>query len=145
MVASNPQLQRGRGWTILLVDDEPDILESLQELLQQGMASTTVVTRTSGRAGLAYLDAHPVDLVISDFKMPGMDGIAFLTECRRRYPWMPRVMLTAYPSADLESQARDQASVDAFLSKAGDPMQIMAAIKQLSADLQRGLGYEVPR
>lgn len=134
------------SWKVLLVDDEPDILESLKGLIEEGLPGTKVVTCRSGRTALELLSrSSGVHLLVSDFKMPEMDGLAFLAEARRRYPYIPRVMLTAYPSPDLEAKARDEASVDAFLSKAGSPTQILAAIKRLSADLQRRLGYDIPR
>ncbi|MDB5790775.1 MAG: chemotaxis protein CheY, partial [Massilia sp.] len=73
-----------RAGTILCVDDEPNILSALRRLFRsQGYE---VLTAQSAREGLAVLEARPVDVVISDMRMPGMDGVQFLEQARARWP-----------------------------------------------------------
>ena len=72
--------------TILLVDDEPDILLSIKVLLERSPMGLEVVTASSGAEGLEVLRSREVDLVISDFKMPGMDGIEFLMQAHQLKP-----------------------------------------------------------
>ena len=133
-----------RAWIILLVDDEPDILLSLKEILELTINGTKVLTSPSGAEALKLVASTNVDLVVSDFKMPGMDGIEFLSRCRSLRPSTPRVMLTAYPSRELEARARSEAGVDAFLWKAGDPDEVIGAIGKTMTALQRKLAYDLP-
>ncbi|MDB5907373.1 MAG: two-component system response regulator, partial [Massilia sp.] len=81
-----------RTGTILCVDDEPNILSALRRLFHpQGYE---VLTAQSAREGLAVLDARPIDLVISDMRMPEMDGVQFLEQARARWPDTLRLLLT---------------------------------------------------
>jgi CheY-like chemotaxis protein len=113
--------------TMLAVDDEPDILEGFAMLLE-GNLRVHVVTATSGAEGLRILENTPVDLVISDYRMPGMDGCAFLERAHRMAPEVPLVMVTAYPDEDLERRALD-IGVRGFLSKALDPEALVEEIR----------------
>jgi CheY-like chemotaxis protein len=132
-----------RPWVVLFVDDEPDILESLSALFAASLPGATVVIAPSGRAGLDLLAKQTVDLIVSDFRMPGMDGVEFLSRCRRLYPKVPRVMLTAFPSEELANQAVREAFVDSFLSKAMDPDKLLAEVASLVKGLQDGTARKV--
>ena len=69
--------------TVLLVDDEPSVLSALRRLFRtQGYR---IEQCTSGADGLELLQRMSVDLVVSDMRMPGMDGAAFLAACIRRW------------------------------------------------------------
>ena len=127
-----------RPWVILFVDDEPDILASLVDLVGVGLPGTKVLTAPSGRAGLDVLEKERVDLIVSDFKMPGMDGVEFLYQCRRLHPKVPRVMLTAFPTEELANRAVREAFVDSFLSKAVDPDQLIGEVAALLERLRAG-------
>jgi CheY-like chemotaxis protein len=120
-----------RPWVLLLVDDEPDILTSIKSLLESSIGSLKVITAPSGRIGLELLERERVDLIVSDFKMPGMDGIEFLYQCRRHHPSIPRVMLTAFGNEDLARRAVVDAFVGSFLSKGADPEQLVSGVSQL--------------
>jgi response regulator RpfG family c-di-GMP phosphodiesterase len=85
--------------TLLLVDDEPNILSALRRLLRP--AGYRILLADSGAAGLALLAQEPVDLVISDMRMPAMSGAQFLAEVRQRWPDTVRLLLTGY--ADIQS------------------------------------------
>src|SRR5215471_10795754 len=79
--------------TILIVDDDPTVLDTLDHLLS---AEYTVLTAIDGESALAVLEEHgPPTVVISDLKMPGMNGIELLGEIRHRYPETSRVLHTA--------------------------------------------------
>jgi CheY-like chemotaxis protein len=80
---------------VLLVDDEPTVrLVLAQELAEEGFE---VVDAADGAAALALLDRPvPVDLLVSDLAMPGMDGVALIREARRRCPGLPAILLTGY-------------------------------------------------
>ena len=120
-----------RPWVVLYVDDEGDILEAIQELLEAKIPGVRVLTAASGREALEVLERERIDLVVSDFKMPGMDGIEFLFQARRAHPNIPRVMFTAFQSEDLARRALAEALVSAFLSKTTEPEHLVSRIAAL--------------
>jgi len=90
--------------TVLLADDEWLLLWSLERLLiKQGM---NVIKAPTGGAALALLKDHQVDWVISDFKLPDINGVEVLAEARRIQPGVKMALMTAYGSAEVESAAR---------------------------------------
>jgi len=97
---------------VLLVDDDPTFLADLRDLLGTYMSRLQFVTAGDGGQGLAALDGGPVDLIISDFNMPGMDGLQFLDAAKQRAPGVPRVLLSGDPrftpstSADIVRERR---------------------------------------
>jgi len=100
---------------LLLVDDEPGILSSLRRLLRP--EGYTIHVAESGQAGLELLEREPVDLVISDMRMPEMDGARFLEQVRGRWPNVIRILLTGY--ADIEStiNAINKGEIYRYISK----------------------------
>lgn len=106
--------------TVLIVDDEEDILESLASLFEAAIPDIEVTTATSGPEALDFLRQRPVDLIISDYKMPSMNGVEFLSEAERLHPETPRLMITAYPDPDLAAQAVRKAHVALLISKPFD-------------------------
>lgn len=120
-----------RPWVILVVDDEPDILGSFKQLLEMSMPNVRVIIATSGRTGIEILEKERVDLVMSDFKMPGMDGLEFLVQARRIRPGLPRVMFTAFADEELARRAISEAVVNEFMSKNVDPDDMVHKVEAL--------------
>ena len=89
---------------ILVVDDEENIALILQEGLE-GLPYCQVAIATSGKQALQMFGQQPFDLLITDYKMPEINGIALATRVRQLYPQTAIVMLTAYSSAELCEQA----------------------------------------
>ena len=114
-----------RPWVLLVVDDEPDILAAIADLVEHEIPGVKVLQAASGRQGLDALQSERVDGIISDFKMPDMDGLQFLIIARQCHPTIPRVMLTAYPDPVLTRLANEDAAVQAFLSKALEPEDLL--------------------
>lgn len=85
--------------TLLFVDDEPNILKALRRLFRGN--EYVIHMAEGGEEGLKILSEHPIDLVISDMRMPYMDGTEFLTQVAERWPDTIRILLTGF--ADLES------------------------------------------
>lgn len=85
--------------TILLLDDEPEVLTCLVEMLQR--LNYRVLTETDGSSALSRISAGASpDLVITDHRMPGMDGLEFVSALRAMLPSVPVVMFTAYGSLE---------------------------------------------
>ena len=105
--------------TILAVDDDESIRESLRRLLSTD--GYQVLTAESGEEGLEILRASPdVQLVISDHNMPGMSGVDFLKLVRSRHPAVMRVMLTADPDPETVVRSINEGEVYRFIRKPWD-------------------------
>ena len=114
--------------TLLLVDDEEAILSSLRRLFRRD--GYHLLTATSGAQGLALLAQQPVDVILSDQRMPGMTGIDFMREARRRHPHTVRMTLSGY--TDLESiiEAVNEGAVYKFLTKPWDDDLLRSHVAQ---------------
>ena len=84
--------------TVLVVDDEEDMLWMLQRNLNKGMKDVEILAAKSGEEALAILSDKSVNLVITDINMPGMNGLDLLIEINNRYPQTGVIIMTAYPS-----------------------------------------------
>lgn len=119
VAATNPSL--------LFVDDEPNILSSLRRLFRP--LGYRVAVAGSGEEGLEYLGNHAVDLVISDMRMPEMDGAQFLDAVRQRWPDTIRILLTGY--ADIEStiNAINKGEIFRYVSKPWNDQDILLIVR----------------
>ena len=84
---------------ILIVDDELSMRDFLKILFESEGYEVTVVPDAATALDLA-VNNDPFDLVMTDIRMPGMNGLELLTELKQRFPDLPVVMLTAYASPD---------------------------------------------
>jgi two-component system response regulator GlrR len=112
---------------LLVVDDDTDLLRLLSMRLES--AGYRVSTATSAEAALAQLDVERPQLVISDVRLPGRDGLALYDEVRRRHPALPVILLTAHgtiPDA-VEATAR---GVFTYLTKPYDGKELLEKIAQ---------------
>lgn len=120
--------------TILIVDDEADIVTALGRGLERGIPGVRVLAASSGHAALEILARQRVDVVISDNKMPGMLGIDFLVQARAVSPGATRMMLTAYPEERLLERSVNDARVRYFFTKPYTLVDIVASVKAALAD-----------
>src|SRR5207237_254003 len=90
---------------VLIVDDDPALLQALPQALRLRMRGVTVETADSAATALDRIDAGQYDAIVTDIKMPGMDGLALLAEIRGRQPDTPTVMITGHGEHDLALQA----------------------------------------
>jgi response regulator RpfG family c-di-GMP phosphodiesterase len=117
-----------KGPTILCVDDEPNILSSLRRLFRaQGFQ---VLTAEGGQAGLALLETETVDLVISDMRMPEMDGAQFLAQVRVRWPATVRLLLTGYSDVTSTIAAINRGEIYRYITKPWDDHDIVLIVRQ---------------
>ena len=114
--------------TILFVDDEPAILSALRRLLRR--EGWNILTAGSGREGLAVLREHPVDLVVSDMRMPEMDGATFLKQVREAYPDTIRITLTGHADRESVSRAFEQADIYQVIAKPWDDGELKAVLRE---------------
>jgi response regulator RpfG family c-di-GMP phosphodiesterase len=114
--------------TILCVDDEPNILSSLKRLFRA--KGFQVRLAESGAAGLALLESEPVDLVISDMRMPEMDGTQFLAQVRVRWPDTVRLLLTGYSDINSIIDAINRGEIFRYIAKPWDDNDIVLIVRQ---------------
>jgi CheY-like chemotaxis protein len=102
--------------TILFVDDERQLLSVLASNLEENIESLDVVTASNATEAVERLESIAVDCVVSDYKMPGSDGLELLERCRERDPDVPFILFTSKGSEDIASRAID-ADVTDYLQK----------------------------
>lgn len=106
---------------VLVVDDDPVVGESFNRVLSgKGYA---VITASNGEEALAKLKAEQYDLVFTDLRMPGMDGLEVAERVKAKQPWTPVVIVTGYGSGPSEERAW-AAGVSDFLNKPLSPEMI---------------------
>jgi CheY-like chemotaxis protein len=113
---------------VLCVDDEAEVLAALRRCLRN--EPYEVITVLGAREALARLGQGPVDLVITDQKMPGMSGTDFLYEVRRRSPRTARAILTGYETPSTIRRGFESGA-DAFLYKPWDDNALKSKIRRI--------------
>lgn len=119
----------GPAKLVLIVDDDRDILESYARLLERSVPNIRVHTAASPDAALAMLAGERYALIISDYRMPNMNGLDFLTRAHALQPDAVRILVSAYPDADLESRAGALVGEENFFSKAGNPEVLITRVQ----------------
>mgnify|MGYP003382079972 CR=1 FL=1 len=114
--------------TLLFVDDEPGILSSLRRLFRPH--GYRILVAESGALGLAELEKTPVDLVISDMRMPEMDGATFLKAVRQRWPDTVRILLTGYADVTSTVAAINEGEIYRYVSKPWDDTEIVNTVRE---------------
>ncbi len=113
--------------TLLLVDDEPAILSALRRLLRP--MGYRLLLAEGGPAALALLAQEPVDLVLSDMRMPGMDGAQLLQAVRERWPETARLLLTGYADISSTIAAINQGEILRYIAKPWDDQELLLAVR----------------
>ena len=111
---------------ILLVDDEKAILSALRRVLRT--KGFEIYAVESGAEALELLANTKVDLIISDMRMPQMDGATFLKAARESYPAIKRVLLTGYADMESTTKAINDGGIFGYLSKPWDANQLIQLV-----------------
>ncbi|WP_052736435.1 ATP-binding protein [Aquincola tertiaricarbonis] len=126
---------------VLVVDDEPEIAQLLAEIL--GAGGCQVQVAHDGQEALALLAHHPVDVVLTDFKMPGLDGAGLHAEILRRQPRLARrVIVVTGDTLSSESQAFLRTSGLRVLDKPFRKDDVLRAVREVGALASPGVGME---
>lgn len=121
--------------TILLVDDEPNVLSSLRRVLRR--EGWNLLTAGSGREGLDLLDRQPVDVVVSDIRMPEMDGVAFLEQVKERHPGAARIILTGFVERGNIATVVERAGIQQIIAKPWDDEELRVILREVLAQRDR--------
>ena len=113
---------------VLFVDDELRFLEGLQRMLRSQRHEWEMAFAPSGHAALALMEASPFDVIVSDLRMPGMDGGALLTRVRAAYPQVVRIILSDH--TELPTALQLVPVAHQFLAKPCDAEMLRVAIER---------------
>ncbi|MCX2899452.1 HD domain-containing phosphohydrolase [Pseudomonas mandelii] len=113
---------------VLLVDDEESILNSLRRLLRG--QPYDVLLATSGAQALEIMAQQPIDLVMSDARMPNMDGATLLAQVYQLYPQTTRIMLTGYADPAAIIKAINEGQIHRYISKPWHDEELLLTLRQ---------------
>ena len=113
---------------ILFVDDEPRVLDGLRRLLRTHRDRWDMVFALGGAAAMTELERGAFDVIVTDMRMPEMDGLALLTAVRERWPRTARIVLSGY--MDMEVLLRSTSVAHQFLAKPCDPAELEAVVER---------------
>ncbi len=116
---------------ILFVDDESNILLGLKRMLHSMRKEIDFYFAEGGKEALELLAAQEINVIVSDMRMPGMDGATLLTTVMEKYPQIIRIMLTGH--ADDQSILRTIPVVHQFLEKPSDPITLKEVLSRACA------------
>ena len=114
---------------VLIVDDHPIVRRGLKQVLQDE-PDFAVLEAGTAREALHEIKQQPVDLVIADIDLPGMNGIELLKEIKQQYKKTPVLMLSVYPEDQVAVRVL-RAGAAGFLSKEAAPEQLVVAIRKI--------------
>lgn len=113
---------------LLLVDDEINILSALKRLLRQDKYD--IMTANNGQEALEALKNSPVDVIVTDQRMPGMTGVEFLRLAKESYPDTIRIVLSGYTELQSVTDAVNEGAVYKFLTKPWDDVQLRGHVAE---------------
>src|SRR5580704_7858153 len=111
---------------LLFVDDNPVVLQSLQRQLHSLAEEWQMSFMECGQTALDFMAANPVDVIVADMMMPGMDGAELLAEVKRHYPAVIRIVLSG--EADREANLRLVGPAHQYLAKPCNAEELRGAV-----------------
>jgi len=135
---------------VLIVDDDDALRESLAMLLSA--EGYDLVSAANGEEALVRLDETPVDVILCDLRMPGIDGFDLIPQLGRRLPGVPVILMSAHGTTDLAIEAIERGAYD-YLAKPFQPSELLLMLRKtqererlrranqlLQRDVERALG-----
>jgi len=117
--------------SVLVIDDDPDMRQVLSDFLQR--SGYRVVEAANGREGIFAAECEPIDAVILDKEMPGMNGLDVLSFFRHRCPRLPIIFITAFGGRDDEDESRRRGAW-LYLEK---PFRVAMVVEAVQSVLER--------
>lgn len=121
-------------WTVLAVDDEPNILAALRRLFRA--TGWRILTAGNAQEALALLTIEPVNAVLSDMRMPGMDGVQLLEKVRLGWPHIARLLLTGQADLGSTIAAINRGGLHRYITKPWNDDELVLTLRQV-AQIQR--------
>jgi len=128
MTSLSEQKQDKIKGVILFVDDEKNILSSLTRLFRPVIEK--ILTAESGAEGLKILEEESVDIIVSDMRMPQMDGAEFLEKVTEKWPETIRILLTGYADITSTINAINKGNIYRYISKPWEDNDIILSVRQ---------------
>jgi len=119
--------------TVLLVDDDQEMLVSLEEGLSKYDETFSITTAEDGLRAVDQLKNNTISLVVTDLKMPKMDGFSLLSHIMEHYPEIPVIIITGYSTSDMERLAREGGAIG-YIAK---PFMIDDLAKRIITTLRK--------
>jgi DNA-binding NtrC family response regulator len=113
---------------IMLVDDEENIVRALSRSLRS--TGWEIVTYTNAHEALLDIEKREFAAIVSDYRMPAINGVEFLEFCKLRQPDTVRIILSAYADKDAMLQAVNTAQIFRFITKPWDDKELIMVLKQ---------------
>ena len=120
--------------SVLFVDDEPRLLDGLKRLLRPQRTEWEMLFAGSGEEALSVMERQQVDILVTDMRMPEMDGAELLRRVHERFPGVTRIVLSG--QFDDETGLRATPYAHQFLAKPCDPEKLKAAITRTVGSCQ---------
>ena len=105
--------------TVLIVDDELTLLRTLRDALRRQSGELEVLTAGRADEALELMELTAVDLVVTDFRMPGQDGISFISDISHKYPNTRCILMTAHGDSETKNKSLANGAVS-FIEKPFD-------------------------
>jgi response regulator RpfG family c-di-GMP phosphodiesterase len=120
--------------TLLVVDDEPDVCDSVHDLLRREFR---VLKARSAAEGYKLMEANEVHIIMTDQRMPHVTGVELLSQIRVGHPTAVRMLFTGYADLDSIIQAINQGHIYQFLKKPWKPEELEAAVREAALEYDR--------
>jgi DNA-binding NtrC family response regulator len=124
--------------TLLVVDDETDVCDSVHDLLRREF---NVLKARSAEEGLKLMRANEVHIIMTDQRMPKVTGVELLKSIRAGHPQAIRMLFTGYADLDSVIAAINQGHIFKFLKKPWEPKELEEAVREASAEYDRLVEY----
>jgi len=96
---------------VVMVDDDREMLSAVQEGLEKYQETFSLITAGNGLEAIDYLEKNTVSLVVTDLKMPEMDGFSLLAHIMEHYPYIPVITVTGYSTPEMEKLSKEGGSI----------------------------------